>query len=176
MLPPKRSRRGGGILIWSSVRESYRGRMMVASRSMASPLNGWRARAALRAARRRADHELLASRVPSPRHAWRVEELVGDASRTAAGRSLAEIAHTADGRWRPSASRSNRPAVRASRAQLLDLAARICDLGRPVAPRGVLLVERLLTDRSSALYRRVDEGSLLQQIKEARPALEAIAH
>ena len=44
----------------------------MASRLLA-PVRGWEVRRALRAARRRADEEILATRLPSPRLAWRVE-------------------------------------------------------------------------------------------------------
>ena len=53
--------------------------------------------------------------------------------------------HSADERFLPSASPVDRGAVRASSSQLLELASRLLDLERPVMPRGVLLVERLLS-------------------------------
>ena len=130
---------------------SYRG--AVSSRLL-SPVRGWEARRALRAARRRADAELLTTRLPSPRLAWRTEELVADDNRVELGRSLTDVVHSADERLLPSASPLDRASIRALRAQLLELAARLCDLSRPVAPRGVLLVDRLLHDGSGPLYSR----------------------
>jgi len=40
----------------------------------AAPLRSWQARRALRSARRNADEQLLESRLPSPRLAWRTAE------------------------------------------------------------------------------------------------------
>ena len=67
----------------------------------------------------------------------------------------------------PSASPFNRLVVRAESDALLAVAARLADLERPVAARGVVLLERLLTDGSGPLYDRdrVDEfGSTLDTI------------
>src|SRR5882762_6581105 len=111
------------------------------SSRLLAPVREWEARRALRAARRRADAELLSTRLPSPRLAWRTEELVGENSRVELGRSLTDVVHSADERLLPSASPLNRASIRARRAQLLELAARLYDLSRPVAPRGVLLVD-----------------------------------
>jgi len=61
-----------------------------------APVRGWEARRALRAARRRADAELLTTRLPSPRLAWRTEELVAEDSRLELGRSLTDVVHSAD--------------------------------------------------------------------------------
>jgi len=104
----------------------------------------------LRADRRRADDELIATRLPSPRLAWRVAELVAGGHRTDLGRSLADVVHAADERRLPAASPLDRGAVRECRAGLLELASRLCDLDAAIRPRGVLLVERLLHD--GALY------------------------
>jgi hypothetical protein len=58
------------------------------------------------------------------------------------------------------------------RAQLLELAARLCDLSRPVAPRGVLLVDRLLYDGAGALYGRAAPNRLRAETEQALAALE----
>jgi hypothetical protein len=142
------------------------------SSRLLSPVRGWEARRALRAARRRADAELLAARLPSPRLAWRTEELVAEGSRVDLGRSLTDVVHSADGRLLPGASPLNRAAIRAMRAQLLELAARLCDLSRPVAPRGVLLVDRLLYDGAGALYGRAAPNRLRAETEQALAALE----
>jgi hypothetical protein len=135
-------------------------------------VRGWEARRALRAARRRADEELLAARLPSPRLAWRTEELVADDNRIDLGRSLTDVVHSADERLLPSASPLNRSAVRATRAQLLELAARLFDLSRPVTPRGVLLVERLLIDGSGPLYSRRAPNRLPAEVARDLAALD----
>jgi hypothetical protein len=142
------------------------------SSRLLSPVHSWTARRALRAARRRADDELLATRLPSPRLAWRAEELVADDNRIDLGRSLTDVVHSADERLLPSASPLNRSAVRATRSQLLELAARLYDLSRPVAPRGVLLVERLLTDGSGPLYDRRSPNRLRAEVVRDLAALD----
>jgi hypothetical protein len=142
------------------------------SSRLLAPVRGWEARRALRNARRRADAELLVTRLPSPRLAWRTEELVADDNRVGLGRSLTDVVHSADERLLPSASPLNRTSIRALRAQLLELAARLFDLPRPVAPRGVLLVERLLYDGSGPLYSRSAANRLRTEVEEALAALE----
>ena len=141
--------------------------------NLLAPVKGWEARRALKAARRRADHELLASHLPSPRLAWRVEELVAEENRIDLGRSLTDIVHSADERLLPGASPVDRSAVRVCRAQLLELASRLHDLGAPVGVRGVLLVERLLVDGTGPLYGRKDPVRLRQALEGIRTELDA---
>jgi hypothetical protein len=142
------------------------------SSRLLAPVRGWEARRALRAARRRADAELLSTRLPSPRLAWRTEELVGDDNRIELVRSLTDVVHSADERLLPSASPLNRSSIREVRAQLLELAARLCDLPRGVAPRGILLVERLLHDGSGPLYGRSAANRLRADVLQALAALD----
>jgi hypothetical protein len=137
-----------------------------------APVRGWEARRALRSARRRADEELLAARLPSPRLAWRTEELTADENRIDLGRSLTDVVHAADERLLPSASPLDRAAIRATRTQLLELAARLFDLSRPLAPRGVLLVERLLVDGAGPLYSRRAPNRLRAEADRALAALD----
>ena len=121
-------------------------------------LKSWTEHRALRAARRSADEQLLASRLPSPRLAWRVAELTSPEHRVELGRALADVVHAADERLLPGARPLNRGAIRENRAQLLELAACLFDGERSVSPRGVLLVEHLLRDGSlygSAAPRRL---------------------
>jgi two-component system sensor histidine kinase KdpD len=136
------------------------------------PYREWQARRALRAARRAADEELIVTRLPSPRLAWRIAELVSDDNRTTLARSLTDTVHAADERFLPSASPLDRGAVRESRAQLLELTARIADLDRPVMPRGVLLVERLLGATDSPLYARVPTARVRDEIARTLAALD----
>ena len=107
-----------------------------------APVRSWEARRALRGARRRADAELAATRLPPPRLAWRAAELVADENRIDLARSLTDVVHAADERLLPAASPLARAAVRECRPQLLALAARLFDVSKPVSARGVLLVER----------------------------------
>jgi hypothetical protein len=137
-----------------------------------NPYREWQARRALRAARQAADAELIVTRLPSPRFAWRTRELVSDEHRLDLGRSLTATVHSADERFLPSASPLDRGAVRACSSQLLELASRLLDLERPVMPRGVLLVERLLSGRESPLYARVEHARVREEIARTLLALE----
>ena len=112
------------------------------------------------------------TRLPSPRFAWRTRELVSDEHRLDLGRSLTATIHGADERFLPSASPVDRGAVRASSSQLLGLASRLLDLDRPVMPRGVLLVERLLSGTDSPLYARVEQTRVREEIARTLSALE----
>jgi hypothetical protein len=126
-----------------------------------APVRSWEARRALRGARRRADEELAATRLPPPRLAWRAAELVADENRIDLARSLTDVVHAADERLLPAASPIARAAVRSCRPQLLAIAARLFEVSKPVSARGVLVVEHLLTDGSGPLYGRGDTGRLL---------------
>jgi hypothetical protein len=138
-----------------------------------APVRGWEERRALRVARERADRELLETRLPSPRLAWRTTELVADEHRLDLARDLTDAVRAADGRLLPGSAPIDRPAVRACRAQLLALAARVCDLTGDVAPRGVLLVERLFGDGSGPIYGHADAAQRLDlKIAEALDSLE----
>jgi hypothetical protein len=127
-----------------------------------APVRSWEARRALRGARRRADEELAVTRLPPPRLAWRAAELVADDNRIDLARSLTDVVHAADERLLPAASPIARAAVRACRPQLLAIASRLFEVSKPVSARGVLLVERLLTDGSGPLYGSGDEKRLLE--------------
>jgi hypothetical protein len=144
----------------------------VSSRLLA-PVRSWEARRALRTARRRADDELLATRLPSPRLAWRIEELVAEDNRIDIGRSVTDIVHAADERLLPGASPVDRNAVRAMRPQLLELAARVCDTERPITPRGLVLLGRLLD--GGALYGHGPESRLRAELDAIREAVEPLA-
>ena len=140
--------------------------------NLLAPLRGWEARRTLRTERKRADDELLRSRRPSPRLAWRITELVSDEHRIDTARRLTDVVHAADERFLPGASPVNRGAVRACRAQLLELAARIFDTSRPVAPRGILLVGHLFGE--GALYGSGRAPTLRRDVETAREALEPL--
>jgi hypothetical protein len=137
-----------------------------------APVRSWEARRALRVARRRADEELAATRLPPPRLAWRAAELVADENRIDLARSLTDVVHAADERLLPAASPIARAAVRTCRPQLLAIAARLFEVSKPVSPRGVLLVERLLTDGSGPLYGRGDAKGLLSAAANVLAVLE----
>jgi hypothetical protein len=126
-----------------------------------------RARREMRAMRASADAELARRTLPPLRLAWRVEELVATRNRLDLAHSVRSLVRDAEPRYLPSASPFNRLAVRAEANRLLAVAARLADLERPVAARGVVLVDRLLTDGSGPLYDREladDFGPTLDQI------------
>lgn len=136
---------------------------------VAEPL---RTRRALRVARRDADEELLRSAVPSLRLAWRAAELVVPKNRLELARSLRTLVREADARYLPNAVPINRGAVRAVSADLVEMADRLADLENPIAPRGVLLVEQLLTDGAGPLYNHESADELASSVTKATRALE----
>ena len=131
-----------------------------------------RSRRELAAARRAADREILLSPAPSLRHTWRAAELSTPKVRLELARTLHDVVREADIRHAPSASLVNRAAVRDQADRLLALGNRLADLERPVAARGVLLVDHLLTDGSGPLYDRSRTAALPFYIDAALDALE----
>lgn len=117
-----------------------------------------------------ADAELGRRSLPPLRLAWRVEELVATKNRLDLAHSLRSLVRDAQPKYLPSASPFNRLAVRAESDRLNDVASRLADLERPVAARGVVLLDRLLTDGSGPLYDREvgdDLGPTLDRILDA---------
>jgi hypothetical protein len=148
----------------------------VASLHVLAPFRDLKRRRALRVERAAADRDLLETDLPSPRLAWRVEELVSDEQRLALARSVTDLVHDADGTSLPGASPLNRVAVRGARAQLLALASRLADLDRPVMPRGVLLADRLVVDSKSPFYDRTRSNGARRAVDAALQALERRPH
>jgi len=124
-----------------------------------------------RAERRAADEELLESAWVSPLLAWRVNELVATSNRLDLARSLRRVVRDADARYLPNASPVNRVAVRAESSRLLAVARRLED-DRTVAPRGVILADRLLTDGIGPLYSRERADELPSYLHATLDALE----
>src|ERR1041384_8365876 len=87
-----------------------------------APVRGFEERRRLRTARRRADEDILATRLPSPRLAWRVAELVSQENRADLARSLTDVVQAADERVLPTAAPLDRVAVREDRPPPLALA------------------------------------------------------
>jgi hypothetical protein len=104
---------------------------------------------------------------------WRAAELTANRNRRAIARSLRGIVCEA-GRPSPfSAVPLNRRGVRPHLGLLRVLADRVGSLERPVAARGMVLVEQLLTDGlSSPLYRSARSGDLPSTVGECLEALE----
>ena len=129
-----------------------------------------RRRRALRSARRVADAELLTSEYTSPATAWRAAELTTRKNRLELAHSVRRVLRAADARLLPGATPLNRVAVREQTAALLAVAHRLSDLDRPVAARGILLLDLLITDGDGPLYvsyRGVELGNALAGAAEA---------
>ena len=137
-----------------------------------APVRRMRARRELVAARRVADAELLRTALPSPRLAWRTNELCSDEHRRTLAESLVQVVKTSETRYLPNASPLNRVAARDEMARLLQVAAILADTQRSVPPRGVLLVERLLTGPRSPLYLHREAKDLRVALTDALQALE----
>jgi hypothetical protein len=137
-----------------------------------APVKRLRARRELLAARRIADAELLATALPSPRFAWRTNELCSDEYRRALAESVVQVVKASETRYLPSASPLNRVAAREQLPLLLQVAAVLADTERRVPPRGVLLVERLLTGSKSPLYLHRPANELRTALADALKALE----
>jgi hypothetical protein len=128
------------------------------------------AREALGALQAAADADLARLDPPPLRLSWRVEELVATKNLPDPAHPLRSLVRDTRASRLPSASPFNRIVVRAGSDRLLAVAARLADLERPIAMRGIVLLERLLTDGSGPLYdrERVDEfGSTLDAILDA---------
>jgi len=137
-----------------------------------APVRRFRAHRELAAARRAADAELLATALPSPRFAWRTNELCSDEHRRALAESLVQVVRGSDTRYLPSASPLNRVAAREQLPLLLQVAAVLADTQRRVTPRGVLLVEELLNGSKSPLYLHRRSNELRTALVDALKALE----
>jgi hypothetical protein len=135
-------------------------------------LRRWARARSLRSERRAADDDIVRSNWVSPLLAWRANEIVARKNRVALARSIRTAMQYADGRYLPNASPVNRQAVRTESRRLLALASRL-EGDDPVAPRGVLLVERLLSDNSGPLYSRERADAFPTYLDVALAALNA---
>jgi hypothetical protein len=144
----------------------------VPPRGLWKALDALRARRALREARRAADDELSLRRLPPLRLSWRIEELVSTKNRLDLAHSLRTLVRDASPRYLVSATPVNRLAVRAESESLLAVASRVGDLSRPVAARGVVLLERLMVDSCSPLYDRERADELGVYLAAALEGLE----
>jgi len=136
-----------------------------------APVRRLRAHRELAFARRRADAEIVATEIPSPRLSWRTTELCSMEHRRVLAESLVGIARASEARYLPSASPLDRVAAHDQLALILQLGAVLADTDRRVTPRGVVLIERLITDSKSPLYRHA-ETDLRAALVEALEALQ----
>jgi hypothetical protein len=125
--------------------------------------------------RRRADEELLAGtpQAAFPLLAWRAAQLTSDRNRRVLARSLHATVVDLDAGLLPGASPLNRMAARPQAQLIQALADRLDDLSRPVSPRGVLLVEALLTDGTGPLYARSRADELRAALERCLTELDA---
>jgi hypothetical protein len=103
--------------------------------------------------RRNADGLLRAGVNVHPESAllvWRAAELTSERNRRVLANTLASLARELRRPSRVSPVPLDRRAVRPHHALLVALAARVAQLDRPVAPRGMVLVEELITDGLAA--------------------------
>jgi hypothetical protein len=118
--------------------------------------------------RRRADAELRNMDSVPMRLAWRSAELTAGGERLELAHQIRVLVRAASPRYLPGAVPLDRGAVRVEAHSLLALADRLSDLGRPVAPRGILLLKDLLVDADGPLYLNISPlGSALATIAAA---------
>lgn len=134
-----------------------------------------RARVELARIRRTADRLILMDAVGqegSEIVRWRIGELVAPASRRAVARELKQTLGRLDPARLPSASPLRRDLVRRQEELLRRLERRMLD-DRPVTPRGVLLLQRLLRAPGSPLYEAEHELELARTLAAVVAELDA---
>lgn len=109
--------------------------------------------------------------IPNDAVRRRIGELTSPRERTRLAKSLLGAIRDA-GRPGLSASPLNRRAIVSCADELTELARLLSDLDRPVAPRGLVLVLRLLTDGGSPLYGRESGVALRAEVTRISAALE----
>jgi hypothetical protein len=102
---------------------------------------------------------------------WRCAELTSPAQRESLRRDVQRMLLSLDPARLPSASPLKRPAARGSRDLFVTLATRLGD-ERPVAARGILLVQSLLRDPASPLYADDADTLLAPALRRVTGALE----
>jgi len=137
-----------------------------------TPIASWRRRRELRSARERADAEILSSN-GSANAGWRVDEVTAMNGRRALARSVRRLVRSADARYLAGASPLNRLAVRDEAPSFQVLADLLEDPERPVSARGVLLLDRLLSDEDGPLYVSYRARELRSTLASIGESLEA---
>jgi hypothetical protein len=138
------------------------------------------ARAALELSRRRraVDQWLLwgaAARPSSALLSWRAAELTSPRLRSTLAHSLGRLEREACGRTLPGPVPLNRRAIRNNSGLLGMLTRRLRDYDRPASVRGMLLVDRLVTEPGSPLYSSLPDDVLAEALSEALAALDPVA-
>jgi hypothetical protein len=135
------------------------------------------ARAAVELGRRRraADEWLLwgaAARPSSALLSWRAGELTSPRLRSTLAHSLQRIEREARGGTLPGPVPLNKRAIRRHLSLVRALQERVEDRALPVSVRGMLLVDRLLTEPGSPLYSYVPDDVLAEALSEALAAID----
>jgi len=129
----------------------------------------------VRGRRRAADAWLLSQTPPRPPSSdldRRAGELVSVRRCAQLARTLHGIEREALGRVVPGPVPLDRRAIRRQLDLVRAVEKSLADSARPVCARGVLLVDRLLTEPGSPLYSRDGEAMLAEALSEALSALE----
>ena len=140
----------------------------------------WEAgRAAVELGRRRraVDEWLLwgaTVRPSSPLLSWRAGELTSPRLRSTLARSLLGVEQEALGVAVPGPVPLNRRAIRAQLSLLRSLREQVGDLSRPVSARGMVLVDRLLTEPGSPLYSSLPDDVLADVVCDALAAINPL--
>jgi hypothetical protein len=92
--------------------------------------------------------------------------------RHALATDVRRMLHASDANLLPGAVPLTRPAVRRNREALRDLAERLDDPTRDVAPRGVLLAERLLCDIDGPIFNPSRASDLPVELAHVARALD----
>jgi Zn-dependent protease with chaperone function len=109
---------------------------------------------------------------PSSQYAWRAAELTSPRERRVCSRTLCRILAELGGRVLPGAVPVNRIELRPHARDIERLALRLADVGRPVSPAGMLLVNDLLTEPLSPLYGGAHADDLPRRVAAILAALE----
>ena len=126
------------------------------------------------ALRRNADAILRSGARVHPESAllsWRAAELTSERRRRSSAGSLRSVVKGLDGNALPGAVPLNRRGLRPYATSLAALAERVDDMSLPVAPRGMLLIDDLLTNGDSPLYARENVDLLPERLREIEQAL-----
>jgi hypothetical protein len=134
-------------------------------------------RAAMELGRRRraADDWLLWGAVAhpsSPLLSWRAAELTSPATRSSLAHGLRRVDRDARQVRAVAPVPLNKHSIRRNLGLLHALQERLDDQSRPVDPRGILLVERLITVPRSPLYARDTDDTLAEALRDALAALD----
>ena len=125
--------------------------------------------------RREADEWLLwgaVARPSSPLLSWRAAELTSRGRRSRLAHCLRRVDRDAQGDSVAAAVPLNRRSIRRNLGLVRALHQRLDDHSLPADPRGILLVERLVTVPRSPLYARVPDEVLAEALREALAALD----